>query len=149
MTLKAVLENLDGLDSTIAGLYKQVEDGKYHLDFEPVEDDHAKNSKDKSDKGSIPRSRLNAEIEKRKSVEKEILNIAEELKTDVPEEFKSMVPDLPAGKAIAWLRDAFAKGLFDPKQSKESFDSKRPSDKILTRLDGLSPQQRIAQGYKK
>jgi hypothetical protein len=39
--------------------------------------------------------------------------------------------------------------LFDSRNSKESIDSKRPSDKKQIALDGLSPQQKIAQGYKK
>ena len=149
MALKAVLETLDGLDTSIAGLYKQGEDGKFHLDVEPVEDHHDKNEKDKHKSDSIPRSRLNAEIEKRKAIEKELSEIAEELKADVPEDFKDMVPDLPAGKLIPWLRNSFAKGLFEDKTSKESIDSKRPGDQKPTDFKDMNPTEIMATGYNK
>ena len=133
------LENLDGLDENIAALYTE-KDGKFTLNV----DGHVKNE----NKNMIPKSRLDQEIDKRKESEKELQTIADNLKEDVPEDFKDLVPDLPPGKLIPWLRSANSKGLFDPK-SKESLDTKRPGDKKPTDLDGLSPQQKMAQGYKK
>ena len=72
---------------------------------------------------------------------------AAELKEDVPEEFKGLVPDLPPGQLIKWLRDANTKGLFTVK-APESLDKKRPSEKKPEDLSGLSPQAMMARGYK-
>ncbi len=146
MALQMKLETLDGLSEEIAKLYV-AKDGTFVLD---VEGHHDKNEKDKhkSDLDSIPRSRLNAELEKRRAIEKQLADIAEELKADVPEEFEDMVPDLPAGKLISWLRNSFAKGLFEPKQSKESIDSRRPGDQKPDNFDNMTPQAIMATGYK-
>ena len=114
-------------------------DGKFVLDV---------TGHDKTDDGDrIPKSRLDQEISKRKESEKELSEIAEELKADVPEEYKNLIPDLPAAKLIKWLRNASAKGLFDPK-SKESIDSKRPGDKKPVDFSTMTPTQIMSQGYK-
>ena len=99
-------------------------------------------------KDRIPISRLNQEIEKRKAAEIELSTIAEDLKKDVPEDFQDLIPDLPPGKLITWLRNASAKGLFDSK-SKEPIDSKRPGDKKPTDYENMSPQSIMALGYNK
>jgi len=137
--LQMQLETLEGLDEITSGLYIE-KDGKFILDV----DGHEK----PENKNMIPKSRLDQEITKRKESEKELQTIADSLKEDVPEDFKELVPDLPPGKLIPWLRSANSKGLFDPK-SKESLDKKRPGEKQIKDLDGLSPQQKMAQGYKK
>ena len=74
--------------------------------------------------------------------------VADGLLEDVPEEFKDVVPDLPPGKLIAWLRNASRKGLFD-KPSTESLDSKRANKKETTDLSGLSPAQMMSAGFGK
>ena len=137
--LKMELETIEGLDEAVSKLYIE-KDGKYFLDV----DGHEK----PDNKNMIPKSRLDQEITKRKESEKELQTIADSLKEDVPEDFKELVPDLPPGKLIPWLRSANSKGLFDPK-SKDSLDTKRPGDTKPTDLEGLSPQQKRAQGYKK
>ena len=136
--LKMELENLNGLSDEIAKLYIE-KDGVFHLQ---VEGHHVKN-----EQGKIPKSRLDQEIAKRKEAESELKSIAENLKKDVPEDFQELVPDLPAGKLISWLRNASAKGLFNP-QSKEPIDSKRPGDKKPTDFENMSPQAIMATGYK-
>lgn len=138
------LDSLEGISKEIAKLYVE-KDGAYVLNVST--DD--KGEKDKGNQNAISKNRLDAEISKRREAEMELQEIADELKKDVPEEFTDLMPDIPPRKLIPWLRNAFAKGLFDPKQFKESLDSKRPSDKKPKSLDGLSPQQRIVQGYKK
>lgn len=145
MALKQIISSVAGLDSNIAQLYKQGEDGKYHLDLEPVEQDHDKNVS--KDRDTIPRSRLNQEIEKRKSVEKALQEVAEQLIEDVPEEKRSIIPDLPAPQKISWLKTAFKMDFFSEKQP-ASLDTNRPGDKSPTNIDSLSPQQKMAQGYK-
>ena len=97
---------------------------------------------------SVPISRLNEEIEKRKALETELGTVAEKLVEDVPEEFKALIPDLPAGKKITWIKDATAKGLFTSKEvDNDSLDKKIASDKKVTDGESLSPVDRIATGY--
>lgn len=137
MTLQYQLENLEGLDESISKLYVE-KDGKFYLDVIG----HEKTE----DKERIPKSRLDQEITKRKDAEKELSEIAENLKADVPEDMQELIPDLSPANLIKWLRSANAKGLFDPKP-KESIDTKRPGDKP-GESDNLSPQARMASGYK-
>lgn len=139
MTLQFQLDNLEGLDESISKLYVE-KDGKFYLDVTG----HEKTE----DKDRIPKSRLDQEITKRKDAEKELSEIAENLKADVPEDFQDLVPDLPPGKLISWLRNASAKGLFDPK-SKESIDQKRPGDKPPENLNNINPVELIKMGLKK
>ena len=138
MTLQFKLDSLDGLDENTSQLYIEKE-GIFYLDVAG----HDKND----DKNKIPRSRLNAEIDKRKAAEVELQTIAEDLKKDVPEEMQGLIPDLSPAKLITWLRSANAKGLFDPK-FKESIDSKKPGDKAPTDFKDMSPQAIMAGGYK-
>ncbi len=138
MALQMTVESLDGLAESISKLYVE-KDGKFSLDV----DGHDKNEGDR-----IPKSRLDQEIAKRKEAETELKTIAENLKKDVPEDFQDLVPDLPPGKLIAWIRSANVKGLFDP-PSKEPIDSKRPGDKKPTNFDNMSPQAIMATGYNK
>ena len=141
MTLEMKLETLDGLDENLAKLYVE-KDGAFILDVAG----HDKN--EPKDKNMIPKHRLDAEISKRREAEKELAGIAEALKGDVPEEYAELVPDLPAGKLIPWLKNAFSKGMFDPKQSKESLDSQKPGDKKPTDFNDMTPQQIMSTGYK-
>jgi len=137
MTLKMQLDTLDGVNEAIQKLYIE-KDGKYILDV----DAHVKND------DKIPLSRLNQEIEKRKAVEKTVEEIAESLMDAVPEEFRDIIPDVPASEKIKWLRIAELKGLFH--KEKPDLDSKKPSgEKVPTDFSGLSPQAIMAQGYKK
>ena len=130
MALQMTLDNLEGLDESIAALYTE-EDGKFYLDV------------DSHDKNRIPRSRLNQEIDKRKAAEIELVTIAESLKAEVPEDMQDLVPDLPPGKLITWLRSASR--LFDPK---EPIDTKKPGGKEPVDFDNMSPQAIMATGYK-
>jgi len=139
MTLQFEIEKLDGLDENIQKLYVE-KDGKFFLDVTG----HEKNE----DKDRIPKARLDSEINKRKEAETELKTIADNLKADVPEDFQELVPDLPPGKLIVWLRNASAKGLFDP-PSKDSIDTKRPGDKKPVDFTNMSPQQKMASGYNK
>ncbi len=131
MALKINLDTLEGIDETIQKLYIE-KDGKFFLD---VEQDH--------DKNRIPISRLNKEIDKRKLAETELATIAESLKADVPENMRDLVPDLPPGKLITWLRSASR--LFDPK---EPIDTKKPGGKEPVDFSNLSPQKIMSMGYK-
>ena len=132
MALKMTLDNLDGVDETISKLYIE-KDGKFYLNV----DGHDKND------NKIPLSRLNQEIDKRKAAETELLTIAENLKAEVPEDMQDLIPDLPPGKLITWLRSASR--LFDPKLP---IDSKKPGDKKPVDFDNMSPQAIMSCGYR-
>jgi len=141
MALQYQIDTLDGLDENIAALYTE-KDGKFTLDV----DGHDKN--DSKDKDTIPRSRLNQEIEKRKASEKTLQEVADGLVEDVPEDKRGIIPDLPPAAKIAWLKDAFKMGFFEDKTT-ESIDTKRPGDKKPTNFDNMSPQAIMATGYNK
>jgi len=99
---------------------------------------------------SVPISRLNEEIEKRKGLETELKGVADRLIEDIPEDFKALVPDLPPGKLIPWLKDATAKGLFASKEAdNQSLDTKIASDKKVLEAENISPIDRMSTGYKK
>ena len=141
MALQYQIDTLDGLDENIAALYTE-KDGKFTLDV----DGHDKN--DGKDKDTIPRSRLNQEIEKRKQSEATLKEVADNLVEDVPEDKRGIIPDLEPAKKIAWLKDAFKMGFFEDKKA-ESIDTKRPGDKKPTNFDNMSPQAIMATGYGK
>ena len=138
MTLAYELDNLDGVDENISKLYVE-KDGRYVLDVQGNEKTDNKNM--------IPISRLNQEIEKRKASEKTLQEVAESLIEDVPQEKRSIIPDLPGAQKIAWLKTAFKMDFFSEKTA-TSIDAKRPGDKSPTDFKNLSPQAIMATGYK-
>ena len=138
MTLQMNLDSLEGLDEATQKFYVE-KDGKYVLDV----DGHEKNDKDK-----IPLSRLNQEIEKRKQAETTLNEVADNLIEDVPEDKRSIIPDLPAAQKIKWIKDAFKMGIFDNKPV-EPIDPKRPAGKKPTDFENMSPQAIMATGYNK
>ena len=138
--LKMQLDSLEGLSEEVAGLYSKQDNGKFVLNVQGHEKPE--------DTDRIPRSRLNQEIEKRKQSEETLKEVADSLIEDIPEEKRSIIPELPPSQKIKWLREALKMGFFEEK-SQDSIDSKRPSDKKPKDLDSLSPQQKMAQGYKK
>jgi hypothetical protein len=138
MTLQYQLDNLDGLDESISKLYVE-KDGKFTLDV---------SGHDKpGDNDRIPLSRLNQEIEKRKASEAQLKELADQLIEDVPEDKRSIIPDLPPGAKISWLRTALKMGFFTDKET-PPIDPKKPGDKAPKDFNGLSPQAIMAQGYK-
>jgi hypothetical protein len=141
MALQYQIDSLDGLDENIAALYTE-QDGKFTLDVQGHE------KPDNKDKDTIPRHRLNEEIEKRKASEKTLKEVADNLVEDIPEDKRNIVPDLPPAAKIAWLKDAFKMGFFEDKKT-ESIDSKRPGDLKPTNFDNMSPQAIMATGYGK
>ena len=141
MALQYQLETLEGLDEGIAALYKKGDDGRFTLDVQGHE------KPDNQDKDKIPLARLNQEIEKRKASEAQLKKLADQLTEDVPEDKRSIIPDLPPGAKISWLRTAFKMGFFTDKET-PPIDPKRPGDHKPKNFEGLSPQAIMAQGYK-
>jgi hypothetical protein len=140
MTLAMTIDTLDGMDEGIAKLYVE-KDGKFTLDV----DGHDKN--DQPD-NRIPKHRLDQEIEKRKASDATLKEVADGFINDVPEAMRDIVPDLPPAQQIKWIQNANKKGLFDSPQAQSGPDSKRPGSKKAENFDGLSPQAKMAQGYK-
>ena len=85
MALQMTLDNLENLDESISKLYVE-KDGKFVLNVTGYEKPE--------DKDKIPRSRLNQEIERRKLIEKELSEIAEDLKSSIPEKYALLIRPL-------------------------------------------------------
>jgi hypothetical protein len=66
---------------------------------------------------------------------------------DIPENRRSIIPDLAPSAQITWLREANKQGVFEDKKA-ESIDSKRPGDKSPTDFENMTPQAIMASGYK-
>jgi hypothetical protein len=139
MPLQYQLETLEGLDEAISKLYVQ-KDGKYSLDVTGHEKAETKD-------GKIPHARLNQEIEKRKATETALKEVADGFVENVPEEMRDLIPDLPPAAKIKWIRDASAKGIFDPKPQ-EGIDTKRPGGKPPADFKNMDPRAIMATGYK-
>ena len=116
--------------------------------------DDQKQNRDASDKGDqrregyVPKSRLDAEIQKKKAAEDELAAVAESLKDDVDPAFRDLIPDLPPAALIKWIRAANAKGIFSPKAPESPDGGKRPNPRQPTEdTTGLSPQTIMSRGY--
>ena len=142
MALKYQLDSLEGLDEHIAKLYKE-EDGKFILDVTGHEKPADK------DKGNmVPKTRLDQEIEKRKEAEKGLQEICDNLVEDIPEDKRSIIPDLSPSKKIVWIREANKQGVFDEKKTESAIDSKRPGDQKPKDFENMTPTQIMSTGYK-
>lgn len=137
MALQYQLDTLEGLDESISKLYIE-KDGKFILDVSGHEKPE--------NKELIPKSRLDQEISKRKGAEKELLAICDQMIEDIPENKRSIIPDLTPSAKIAWLREANKQGIFEDRKA-ESIDSKRPGDKSPTDFKDMTPTQIMATGY--
>lgn len=61
----------------------------------------------------IPKSRLDEEIAKRRAAEAEVTKLVDEMVSDLPEQYRGLVPDgLGGAEKLAWLRKAKATGIF-------------------------------------
>ena|SRR6266542_3038367 len=96
----------------------------------------------------VPKSRLDAEIAKRRASDEQLETIAQELADDVPEQFRDLVPTgLSAAERIKWLRAATARGLFTPAEPLTVDQSKPRITKPTPSPDALSSVQKMASGY--
>jgi hypothetical protein len=106
-----------------------------------------KDRADQSQEKTVPYARFKEVNEAKKQAETELQAVADGLKEEVPEEFQGLIPDLPPGQLIKWLRQAQAKGIFTPNKA-EALDSKRPGDKKTPDLNAMTPHQMRVAGYK-
>ena len=137
MTLEYQIDSLDGLNENISSLYVE-KDGKFVLNVTGHEKPE--------NKELIPKSRLDQEISKRRGAEKQLLAICDQMIEDIPEDKRSIIPDLAPSAKITWLREANKQGFFEDRKA-ESIDSKRPGDKSPTDFKDMTPTQIMATGY--
>ena len=105
---------------------------------------------DKTPETMIPKIRLDEVIQQKKELQQTLETVAADLLEDIPENFRDLVPNLPAAEKIKWLREAIKKGLFSVRQVEDGPDSKRPRRADVPKnFDGMNPQQIMAMGYKK
>jgi uncharacterized protein YhaN len=112
-----------------------------------MDDDGTKN--EPGDTGAKPDTTAQTQAEEqRKALEAEIEGLAAELAEDLPEQFRSLIPDLPPTQKVKWLRQAIKSGAFS-KSQEDGPGAKRPASKRGEDLNGLSPHQMLAMGYGK
>ncbi|GAB6035730.1 hypothetical protein JCM15519_02890 [Fundidesulfovibrio butyratiphilus] len=98
---------------------------------------------------TVPYERFQRVNEAKKQAEDVLTGLVEELVSDVPEDMRDIIPDLPPAQKIGWLRAAGKKGLFNAKSEPNGPDSKRPGGKPPTDFTNMSATQKMAHGYGK
>lgn len=99
---------------------------------------------------SVPYARFKEVVEQRKATEEALKGVVDELVGDLPEEFRSLVPDLPPAVKVAWIRQAREAGLFKKHSAPAApeLDTKRPGGKPPADLNQLNATQLLSAGYK-
>lgn len=95
----------------------------------------------------IPKSRFDEINQKKKAAEDELKAVADELTKDVPDDYKDLIPDLPPGELIKWLRKSTSMGIFT-KPASNGPDSDRPGGKPPQDLTNTAPHDLRKSGYK-
>jgi len=113
----------------------------------PDKNDKDQAGKDQNQEKSVPYSRFKEVNEGKKAAETALQEVADELKSEIPDEFRGLIPDLPPGQLIKWIRQAQAKGIFNPPKA-DALDTKRPGDKKTPDLNAMTPHQMRVAGYK-
>ncbi len=103
--------------------------------------------KDQTQEKTVPYTRFQQVNEAKKAAETELQAVADGLKEEVPEEFRDLIPDMPPAQQIKWIRQAQAKGIFNPPKA-DALDTKRPGDKKTPDLNTMTPHAMRAAGYK-
>lgn len=109
--------------------------------------DNNGNATDNSEK-MIPKSRFDQVNTAKKMAEETLQSLVDELKEDIPEKFKELVPNLPPADLVKWIRSASKAGMFTEKAEPNGPDSKRPGGKPPTDFNNMTPQQLLSAAYK-
>lgn len=99
---------------------------------------------------SVPYSRFREVVEARKTAEDTLAAVVEEVVATLPEEMRSLVPNLPPAEKIRWINAARQKGFFVKSGSggePDSPGSKRPGGKQSQDIDGLNAMQKLQFGF--
>lgn len=99
---------------------------------------------------TVPYDRFKEVNAKRKSAEDALTGIAETISADlVPENYRALIPNLPAAEKIKWIFEARKQGLFNPINDRTSGpDAMRPVSKTSIKFQSNSPVATISQGFK-
>lgn len=98
---------------------------------------------------TVPYERFREVNAKRKSAEDAIADIAEVISADiVPENMRSLIPNLAPADKIKWIIEARKQGIFNSGNLTSGPDAKRPISRPPVDLSTLSPVAMISQGFK-
>lgn len=99
------------------------------------------------DKADTPvvdeKSENNAEV---KASQNDLAGLLEEMRQDIPEAMRDLIPSLPPIEQMKWIRQAQRKGIFSPPKLESGPDPKRPGGKKPVDMNGLSPAQLLELG---
>ena len=96
----------------------------------------------------IPKARFDEVNAKRKAAEQSLSSVVESLKEDIPEQFRTLVPDLGPAETIKWIQEANKTGLFKTTAPANGPDSKRPGGKPSVDFTNMTPLEMRRAGYK-
>jgi len=96
----------------------------------------------------VPKSRFDQVIQQRTEALDSLKAVADELIADVPEEFKSIIPDLAPAAKITWLRNCQKTGIFT-KKVVDGLDTKQPGGKKQVDYSDMKSTDMISKGYNK
>ncbi|MBZ0255446.1 hypothetical protein K8I31_05260 [bacterium] len=102
---------------------------------------------------SVPKTRLDAEIAKRRGLEDTLKSVVDGMIQDVPEQFRELIPALAPADQIKWINDAKAKGLFVENaapatdENGNGPDANRPGGNPPKNFEGMNPVSIMETGY--
>ena len=108
----------------------------------------------KPEPGSVPYSRFAEVVEARKGLESTLSSLIDGMVSELPEDVRDLVPNLPPAEKAAWIRNAQARGLFARQTESQtapapssSPDAKRPGGKTTLDFSNMTPLQMMQAGY--
>lgn len=101
---------------------------------------------DKTEK-TVPYARFQAVNDAKKQAEETLTGLVAELVEDIPEQFRSLVPDIAPAEKVKWIRTAQKTGLFTAKSEPTGPDAKRPSGRTAPDFTGMTSYEKMSAGY--
>lgn len=96
----------------------------------------------------IPKSRFDQVNQQKNELNEILKGLVDELKQDIPEDYRDLVPDTKPADQIKWIRNAMKKGLFT-KQAQESPDPETPAKGTKQiNTEGLDSFSMLSLGFK-
>ena len=102
----------------------------------------------KQEPGNVPYSRFQEVVEQRKGLEGTLNALIDGMVSELPEDMRDLVPNLPPAEKAAWIRNAKERGIFSaPQAPANSPDAKRPGGKQPIDFSNMTPLQMMQAGY--
>ena len=98
---------------------------------------------------TVPYARFQAVNDAKKAAEEVLAGLVSELTDDIPEQYRSLVPNVAPAEQVKWIRNATKTGLFAARQEQSGPDSKRPGGKPGPDFSTMSATTKMANGYGK